>query len=138
VRVQCSDGRFYEGRVQGWNSKIAEYDILLDDGDRLNSPIDANSWDVQVLSLNNASAAQREQADPSSEDAAQERGEAWVGLSLMKTFRGYGRFKGTIARYNAENKTYAIEYEDGDAEVLHEHQVYRLLYPARGKHKSSS
>ena len=121
VRVQCSDGRFYEGKVQGWNSRRAEYDILLDDGDRLNSPIDANSWDVQVLSLNKS-------FDTLTGDhALPERGEAWVGLSFSKIFHGYGRFKGTIKQYDAEKNTYAIEYEDGDAEVLKEHQVARLL-----------
>jgi hypothetical protein len=33
VRVQCSDGAFYEGKVTGWDPALAEWQILLDDGE---------------------------------------------------------------------------------------------------------
>ena len=32
VRVQCSDGAFYEGAVASWVENKAEYRIVLDDG----------------------------------------------------------------------------------------------------------
>ena len=32
VRVQCSDGVFYDGGVTAWDAASAEYKIVLDDG----------------------------------------------------------------------------------------------------------
>jgi hypothetical protein len=151
VRVQCSDGCFYEGRIRGWDSKIAEYLILLDDGDKLSSPIDANSWDVEVLSVNTVDAvndvndvheeealstlgfAASAQSRSMKVDETQERGEAWVGRSFIQKFQGCGRFKGTIVRYQAESELYLIAYEDGDTKMMNEQQVHRQLYPPRGK-----
>lgn len=38
VRVQCSDGAFYEGAVASWEENKAEYKIVLDDGRCRHSP----------------------------------------------------------------------------------------------------
>lgn len=32
VRVECSDGQFYQGRVHSWDNGSKEYKIILDDG----------------------------------------------------------------------------------------------------------
>ena len=32
VRVECSDGIKYDGIVSGWDRKLSEYMIVLDDG----------------------------------------------------------------------------------------------------------
>lgn len=33
VRVECSDGSFYEGNVDSWDAGSKEYRIVLDDGE---------------------------------------------------------------------------------------------------------
>ena len=32
VRVECSDGQFYQGLVHSWDNTSKEYKIILDDG----------------------------------------------------------------------------------------------------------
>jgi len=59
------------------------------------------------------------------------KGAAWVGRIFYKSFPGYGRFQGTIVEYLAQDDLYAVQYEDGDAEDLHEREVRALLSPLR-------
>jgi len=50
VRVECQGKEYFDGVVDSWDEGQREFKIVFDDGDELYSPINENSWDVQVLS----------------------------------------------------------------------------------------
>lgn len=58
---------------------------------------------------------------------------SYVGRKVRKDFPGFGQFNGTVMFYDSENKLFAVDFSDGDREILPLPVLLPLLTKARPK-----